>query len=146
MVTGLQVVGQRYPALLGEFHFGIALGPYANNVGLLIGLPWFLSIMLSAQLSRQLVKNIYLGALIGTVLAMGASLFMIYNGDALQFFYWVDVVPPARTFIIWSAATFILLFAGAQMQVEFTNPAGKALYVTWFGFHFVLFCLRFALG
>lgn len=144
VATGIQVIGQRYPALMGEFHFGSALGPFANNVGLLIGLPWFISIMLSVQVAHKITGKLYASALLGAILSMVPALFMIYNGESLDFFYWTDIVPPIRTFVIWFAAIFILHFSAGQMQIDFSNPAGKPLYLTWFGFHLLLFCLRLA--
>ena|SRR5688572_23252509 len=145
VTTALMVVAQRNPALMGEFSFGTALGPFFNNVGLLLGLPWFVLIICSFPIAQRLSENIYLRALFGALLFIVPATFMMYNAETLNFFYWENVFPPVQAFLVWFAVAFFLHFAGVQLQVKSEHPAALALYITWFAFNVLLFVLRFLL-
>lgn len=143
VITGLLAVAKNHPAIFGDFSFGNALGPFANNVGLLMAFPWFLAIIFSYPLAAQLSNNIYLRSLLGAAIAMVPSIFLLYNSSSLDFYYWTDIIPPLRVYVVFFIAFFILHFAGAQMQIRLSNPLLKPFYVMWFGFNFLLFLVRF---
>lgn len=142
VTTGLLAVAKNHPALLGDFSFGIALGPYANSVGALIALPWYITIILSYAIATSLTENIYLRSLLGAVFGIVPAIFMMYNSEALDFYYWTALVPPIKAFVVWFMAIFILHFAGNQLEIRSANPIAKPLYIIWFGFHFLLFFIR----
>lgn len=143
VITGLLAVAKNHQAIFGDFSFGNALGPYGNNVGLLMALPWFLAIFLSYPLAEQLTSTIYLRSLLGAAIAIVPSIFLLYNSASLDFYYWSDVIPPIRVFVVLFITFYILHFAGAQMHIRVSNPVLKPLYVIWFGFNFLLFLVRF---
>ena len=137
--TGVLVIAKSHPALMGEFEFQPSLGPFANNVGLLCGLPWFLVIMLSFPLAARLSEKIYLRALLGGILVAVPSYFIMANGEMLNFFYWPSGAIPVQAYILWFGTGFLSHFAGHLLQVRSDNAAGAGLYANWVVYLIVLF-------
>lgn len=136
--TGLIVVARTHASLMGDFTYGNGLGPFAGNVGLLLGLPWFLMVMLSFPVAIRYSENIYLRSLIGAILILVPAIFFFYNCEALDFIYWTEIFPPVKAFITWFVAGFFLHFAANQMQVKSDNSLAVPLYVTWLAFNICL--------
>lgn len=141
--TGLMAVSRNHPAILGDFSFGNALGPFSNNVGLLIGMPWFLTVMLSYPVAAHFSNNIYFRSLLGALFALVPAVFLFHIGEKLDFFYWTEIAPPVRSYIVWFTAFFLLHFTGTQMELKPANHAAKPLYAIWLGFLVSVYVLRF---
>jgi hypothetical protein len=145
VASGIWVVARTHPSFMGDFTYGNAPGPFMGTVGLLVGLPWFLTVLFSIPLANRMSSNLYLRSLIGAALFLVPSLFFFYNCASLDFIYWTEVFPPMRAFILCFVAGFFFHFAASQMQVASENTMAVPLYVVWLGFNILLLCARMLL-
>lgn len=142
--TGVLVVAERNPAMMGSFSMGEGLGPFLGSVGLLCGLLYALPTMFSFPLTARLTDNIYLRSLIGGIMVTVPAILISYNSNLLNFFTWFELVPSSTGFIVWFVVSFFLHFAGHQLQVKLENPIALTLYIVWIGTQVVITILRFA--
>lgn len=141
--TGILVIAQNNPAMLGSFSMDEGLGPFLGPVGLLCGLLVALPTLFSFPLTARLTSNIYLRSLIGGILVTVPTILISYNSEVLHFFTWFELVPSYSGFIVWFVVSFFLHFAGHQLQVQLGNPMALPLYIVWVGVQVVITILRF---
>lgn len=137
--TGLFVLARQHPSLMGEFSFYDGLGPFAGNVGLLLGLPWLIAVLFTYPVAARYSENIYGRSLFGAVLITVPAYFFLFDADQLMFMYWDELRPSYTALITWFVAGFFFHFAGNQMQVNVENRMAIPLYCMWLGFHLLIF-------
>lgn len=142
IATCIQFIARRHSSLMGHFTFGEALGPFSNDVGLLLGLPWIFTVFVSYPFAEKLSQNIYIRSLVAALIALVPSLFVLYNSEALGFYTWYEDMPPLRACIVWLVTFYILQFARTQMAIPAVNPVTNQMYVSWLLFQVALFCYR----
>jgi hypothetical protein len=140
--TGIFVIARTHPVLMGKFSFYDGLGPFAGNVGLLLGLPWLISVLFTYPIATRYSENMYARSLFGAVLITVPAYFFLFDADQLMFLYWTELNPSYAALITWFVAGFFFHFAGNQMQVRIENRMAIPLYCMWLGFHLVIFAWK----
>ena len=140
--TGLLLVGTRFEVVLDGMRFGSATIPINNNVGLISGLLWLLPVAGSLRIADRSDGNIYLGALLGAVLVLASSLFMILSSESHLLFYWPNTQYSLKPILVWFIAGFFFHFTANQMGVKRDNPIATSIYFVYLGYFFVAWILH----
>jgi hypothetical protein len=139
--TGIILLGSRFDNLMYGLSIGRGLLPINDDVGLISGLLWVIPVFTSLSLSNKISDNLYVRSLIGAVLVLTPSLFMLLSAEGLWLFSWIENAISVKVIIIWFILAFFLHFVANQMGAQKGNPIAIRLYYVYVGYFFVAWLL-----
>jgi hypothetical protein len=132
--TGIILIAARFDLIMNGISYGPSLLPVNDQLGVLSGLLWLIPVVTSLRLTEKLSWNVYLRSLLGAVLVLAPSLFMLMSSDTQMLIFWDDYSVSVKAIIIWFVGAFFFHFAANQMDVQKSNPVATQLYFVYLGF------------
>jgi hypothetical protein len=132
--TGVLLMAARFEGLINGISFGPALLIVNNQLGLLSGLLWLIPVLTTFRFAGRYSENIYVRSLLGAILVLAASVFMMQTSESLMILFWKRDIMPWKALLLWFVAAFFFHFAGHQMQITISNPISFRLFLTYIGF------------
>lgn len=140
--TGIFLMANRYDSIVNGISLGPSLLPLNSEFGLLSGLLWLIPVVTSLQLAERFAGNIYTRSLLGGLLVLAPSLFMLLSANTQLLFFWDEQTVSVKAIIIWFAAGFFFHFAANQLGVQKSNPVATRLYFVYLGFFVAAWILK----
>lgn len=134
----VEVAGVKTGVIFGEYSYGPTLGFKIWEVPVLIGLNWLILIYCTGMWAYQLVKNVLLRSLLGSVMMVVLDFFIEPVAVSLDFWTWEGGEIPTHNFVGWLITAFLLQFFFHLSNFKKQNAlAKKVLYVEAFFFIFL---------
>ena len=143
--TGIFLIAKRFEGIMGGMSFGPSLLPLNDQFGLAGGLLWVIPVLTSLRLAERFSENIYVRSLLGALLVMAPSLFVMLSADSQLLFFWKEYTVSLKAILLWFAGGFFFHFAANQMGVERVNPMATRLYFVYLGFWITAWVLKLLL-
>lgn len=143
--TGIFLIAKRFDGIMGGMSFGPSLLPLNDQFGLTGGLLWLVPVLTSLRLSERFSENIYVRSLLGALLVLAPSLFVMLSADSQLLFFWKDYTVSLKAILMWFAGGFFFHFAANQMGIQKGNPIATRLYFVYLGFWIVAWVLKLLL-
>jgi hypothetical protein len=140
--TGIVLMAKRYEGLMNGITFGPSLLPVNDQLGALSGLLWLIPVVTSLRLAEQFTGNIYMRSLLGALLVLAPSLFMLLAADSQFLFFWNENAVSLKAVLLWFVGGFFFHFAANQLGVQKSNPVATRLYFVYLGFFAAAWILK----
>ncbi|TGE09377.1 carotenoid biosynthesis protein [Hymenobacter fodinae] len=134
----VEVAGIRTGLIFGQYEYGPTLGPQWLDVPLIIGLNWFMLVLMGGSLANYLKLSGFLKAVVGALLLVGMDLCIEPVAVKYDFWDWRYNIIPLQNFKGWFAVALILLVYFNRLEISRRNPLVPFLYLLQLLFFFGL--------
>lgn len=139
-LTGMitEMIGVHTGILFGNYAYGTILGPAVNDVPLLIGVNWFVTMTISSTAASVLLKHhsdsnealtfsalkrLGLLSLLGALIATSFDWIMEPVAVKLGFWSWLgDGTIPVWNYVCWFIISYLLILIAGLLRVDLRNP------------------------
>lgn len=125
-----EALGVNYGLIYGSYAYGDNLGFKVAGVPLLICINWAVLTAITADIAMHFSKNMWVSALIGSVLMTGLDL--IIEVSAPRFDYWEfnNGIVPLQNYIGWLGTAFLAHLAYQKFNIKTNKVLSWHIYVS----------------
>lgn len=122
-----EVVGVKTGLIFGEYGYSDILGLKVLGVPLVIGLNWLVLFYCTGTLSRKLLDNRWLAAVVAATFMTLLDVIIEPVAIGLNWWHWGSVAPPLQNFIGWWLISLLFHSLAAGLRFPFRAPAALPL-------------------
>ncbi len=141
-----EILGVNYQLIFGSYHYGEILGPKIMGVPLLIGINWFILIMITAAIAQDFSSKLWQQILIGIMLMVFLDLLIEPIAPILDFWEFEGGEAPFQNFIGWALVSLPLQLFFQRLKIRFNNSFPYHLYLLQVLFFTILLLKSNTLG
>lgn len=141
-----EILGVNYQLIFGSYHYGEILGPKIMGVPLLIGINWFILIMITAAIAQEFSSKLWQQILIGIMLMVFLDLLIEPIAPLLDFWEFEGGEAPFQNFIGWALVSLPLQVFFQRLKIRFNNSFPYHLYLLQVLFFTILLLKSNTLG
>lgn len=130
----VEVLGIQTGMIFGGYRYGESLGLKIFDTPLLIGINWMLLIYTCGSISSLILKNLYLKALLGTILMVILDYLIEPVAMRMDFWHWDSDFIPMRNYLGWALLSCILLLIYFLLPFHKQNRLVISFYFVQFFF------------
>jgi putative membrane protein len=134
----VEVAGIETGLIFGQYEYGPTLGSQLLGVPLIIGLNWFMLVLMGGSLVNYLRLPGFLKAVVAALLLVGMDLCIEPVAVKYDFWDWRYNIIPLQNFKGWFAVALILQVYFNRMDISKRNPLVPFLYLLQLLFFFGL--------
>lgn len=124
-----ELLGTQTGFPFGDYHYGQALGPLLWEVPVIIGVNWFLMLMGSGYLARQIFRKPWLQVMGGALLMTLADLSIEPVAPLLDFWYWQEGSAPLVNYLGWFVVSVIMQLMFQKWLIGQDNPLARPYFL-----------------
>ena len=134
----VEVLGVQTGVIFGEYTYGNTLGIKLWETPLMIGLNWVLMVYLSSALIHKLKLNVWLKALISTLIMLSYDVVLEPVAPKLDMWSWSNDFAPFQNYLVWGILAFLFQSALVLAKVKPQNPIAASILGSQFLFFIAL--------
>ena len=131
-----EALGVNYGLVYGNYTYGGNLGFKVVGVPLLICTNWVVLAAVTADIAKCFFKNIYVLALVGSILMTGLDLIIEVSAPKFDFWEFENGIVPLQNYMGWLATAFVVHLAYHQFKVKTNTNLSWHIYVSMVVFFF----------
>lgn len=136
-----EIIGVNTGVLFGSYYYGQNLGTKFMEVPIVIGINWAILAVCSGNLIHKLKINIFLKAILASLLMVILDFFIEPNAIKLDYWQWENNSIPLFNFICWFVLSLPITFVYFKLKLDEQNKVSNVLYlilVLFFGILLIL--------